>query len=930
MSGVFDESGYGQTGFQLPGTAMMTVDLEITDAQADDNNMKQALLEQYRVLFENAVDVIYSVDADFRILYVSPSIEKHLGYTPEELCGKPFTELGLLTEDSLGRAVADTMRIINGEVLDTAEYELIAKDGTRRIAEIRSTPVHKDGIVTSIVSVARDITAQRKAEQALSASEDRFRTMAEKINDGLIIMEEGTIVYVNDNACKLCGYPREELIALWGPDLTASESYRDKVKILQESREMGVYPDKVDTWITRKDGTQCCLNLRFSFDYSSERKQSGYVLMTDITERRRIREKMQDTMNFLDDIIGKAVDAIVITEPEGFFKRVNRSFLDLTGYTEEEVIGKRVAEISAVMGGEYESSSGEHITIDQEYMNYTLRMAEQLLDEKKIVNWESYLLRKDGIVVPISMNITYLFGEKGDVTGCVGILRDNTERKKVEKEIIETRDFLDNIIESSIDPIVIGDGLGNITRVNKAFVQLIGFGKEELVGKHLAELVPPRPGLYESSDGTMAMVDESFYDRAYEKMKMLIETGHLSSWESYYYNKSGWIVPVEQTIFYLYDKKGERKGVVTINRDITERKSAEHQLIEARNFLGDIIRTSADGIVVTDTIGTIRLVNDAVERITGYPQERLVGSNIHDYMTIPDGKMRTDFVETPSGKTDSVFYFESEWRRKGGGHIEVGMSVGILRDIQGNTTGMVSCIQDISDRKTAERKLYDYQNQLRCLASQLTLTEEQERKRVATEIHDHISQSLALAKIKLGALAAAKTVRDRAREISAVRELLEQCIRDTRSLIFNLSPPFLYEFGLEKALEWLLEEMEKQYGIKTRLVCTNTGGSFDDDVSILLYQSIRELLINVVKHAHAKNAAVFLDKNTQMIHVSVEDDGNGFVISPEGFTVSKNGGFGIFSIRERFQYLGGSLTVKSKLHQGTRIAMELPLAQQTV
>jgi PAS domain S-box-containing protein len=906
---------------------MSRIEQEITSVPSLDYETFQARYEQYQLLFEKAADVIYSVDADFRLLYVSPSVEKHLGYMPQELTGKKFTELGLLTEASLARAIEDTMRIMNGEEVKAVEYDLIAKDGTARRAEVRNSPVYRNGRVASIVSVARDITAQRNAEHALAASEKRFRTMAERLTDGLIIMEEGRIVYVNDRACHLCGYPREELIQLWGPDLTAPQSVIQKDQILEKTRETGAYPEQADVWITRKDGTHCCLNLRFAFDYSAEKKQSGYVLITDITERMLHSEKMQDTMEFLDDIIGESVDAIVITEPEGVFKRVNKSFIELTGYSEEEVIGKRVAEFSAVIGEEYETTTGERIRVGQDYMDYTLRMAEKLLEEKKLVNWESYLVRKDGKVVPIEMNITYIFDKTGDVSGCVGILRDNTERKIAEKEMLETRDFLNNIIESSLDPIVIGTNLGNITRVNKAFENLTGYDSQFLMGKHMAELVPPQAGRYQSNQGTPVQIEESYYDRSFEQMKTLIETGHISNAESYIACRNGAIIFVEQTMFYIYDKNGNRTGVVSINRDITERKQAEQKLIETRNFLGDIIRTSADGILVTDTTGIITLANEAVERITGYAQEELLGHNTHDFMQVADGRLRSDFSETASTQMDSVYYFESRWKTKDGKKLDLGMSIGTLKDMEGTTTGMVACIRDITERKAWERKLIDYQNQLRCLASQLTLTEEQERKRIALEIHDHISQSLALAKIKLGTMAAAKTAQERAREIRVIRELLEQSIRNTRSLIFNLSPPFLYEFGLEKALEWLLDDVEKEYGIRTRLVCTGAGGGLDDDVRILLYQSVRELLINVVKHAHAKTATVFLDRNGQMVHVSVEDDGRGFVISPEGFRVSSRGGYGIFSIRERFEYLGGGLTVESQLNRGTRINMELPLVQ---
>jgi signal transduction histidine kinase len=276
---------------------------------------------------------------------------------------------------------------------------------------------------------------------------------------------------------------------------------------------------------------------------------------------------------------------------------------------------------------------------------------------------------------------------------------------------------------------------------------------------------------------------------------------------------------------------------------------------------------------------------------------------------------------------DSVYYYESKWKGKNGRLVDLGMSVSALQDYSNNTTGMVACVRDITDRKAAEQKLFEYQNQLRCLASQLTLTEEQERRRIATEIHDRIAQSLALAKIKLGALGMAVQSSEKAKDVVVIRSLLEQSIKDTRSLIFDLSPPFLYEFGLEKALEWLLEDIEKQHGVRMHLEYSGSQCDYDDDVRVLLYQSIRELLINVVKHAKAKTATVSLDRNAQKVHVCVEDDGQGFLISPDGLQVNSGGGYGLFSIKERFQHLGGALTVDSRLSHGTRISLDLPLVQ---
>ena len=198
------------------------------------------------------------------------------------------------------------------------------------------------------------------------------------------------------------------------------------------------------------------------------------------------------------------------------------------------------------------------------------------------------------------------------------------------------------------------------------------------------------------------------------------------------------------------------------------------------------------------------------------------------------------------------------------------------------------------------------------------------------EIHDRIAQSLALAKIKLGAVGMAVQSSEKAKDVVLIRSLLEQSIKDTRSLIFDLSPPFLYEFGLEKALEWLLEDIEKQHGLSMHLEYSGSQGDYDDDVRVLLYQSIRELLINVVKYAQAKTAQVSLHKDDRGLHVLVEDDGKGFLVNPDGFHVSKEGGgFGIFSIQERFQHLGGSIRVESIPHHGTKISLDLPLAQHT-
>jgi PAS domain S-box-containing protein len=411
-------------------------------------------------------------------------------------------------------------------------------------------------------------------------------------------------------------------------------------------------------------------------------------------------------------------------------------------------------------------------------------------------------------------------------------------------------------------------------------------------------------------------------------MAKLIEEGSMSSVEFCYLNKNGLLIPVEQTMFYVYNKSGNRMAVVAICRDISERKKAEKTIINTRNFMEDIIKTSADGIIVTDTLTTITMMNESAERILGYAKEDLLGRKTYDFIPRDEWDDRDKLLgEVVSGRT-SVCACEHHWLRKDGRVIDLAVSIGTLRDTAGKVTGLVACARDITEHKAADKRLFEYQKQLRSLASQLTLTEEQERRHIAAELHDRISQSLALAKIKLGALGAELSLKEENVNLAAIRSLLDQCIHDTRSLMFDLSPPFLYEFGLQKALEWLLEDIEKQYGIRTHLEWDAAAENYDDDVRILLYQSIRELLINVVKYAQAQTATVSLRQDNQGVHVRVEDDGQGFPMNQDGFQVSKEGGFGIFSIRERLQHLGGSLRIESGPSCGTKITLDLPLAER--
>jgi signal transduction histidine kinase len=253
------------------------------------------------------------------------------------------------------------------------------------------------------------------------------------------------------------------------------------------------------------------------------------------------------------------------------------------------------------------------------------------------------------------------------------------------------------------------------------------------------------------------------------------------------------------------------------------------------------------------------------------------------------------------------------------------------RRVQNRTAQLVSANEllnlEIEERKNKEKKLLEQQDKLRSLSSELLLTEERERRRIATELHDRIGQTLAVTKIKLGELQEASASNEAgAKALDDIRHYIEQTIRDTRSLTFELSPPVLYELGLEAALAWLVNQTREKHGLRIEFNDDGQPKPLDNSCRVIMFQAARELIFNIVKHARAHSATVSVRKDNDAIRIDIEDDGLGFDISELAATASGARGFGLFSVRERLQPLGGRMEIHSEPGGGTRATIVLPLA----
>lgn len=248
-------------------------------------------------------------------------------------------------------------------------------------------------------------------------------------------------------------------------------------------------------------------------------------------------------------------------------------------------------------------------------------------------------------------------------------------------------------------------------------------------------------------------------------------------------------------------------------------------------------------------------------------------------------------------------------------------------------------LQQLDTRADLERMKDDLEHQVRertaeatrraedlaRLASELALTEQRERRRLAVELHDNLQQLLVGARFGLEALA--NRVGDEHREsIGELAELVDETIRASRSLTVALSPPVLFEGGLVAGLEWLGRWMGRQHGLEVEVLTDPEAVCEREDVRVLLYQAVRELLLNVVQHARTERARVELEpRGRGFLEVTVSDLGVGF--DPEALRtggVGRGGGLGLLGIRERFSLLGGGVEVGSSPGEGTRIVLTAP------
>ncbi len=646
-------------------------------------------------------------------------------------------------------------------------------------------------------------------------------------------------------------------------------------------------------------------------------------------ELKRTRIAFKESEDRYRSLIKQSSDGVYIFDPEtAKIIEANDQFLKILGYNEEEIKTKKIYEI---------------INLDKKVIDSNIKKV--LEHGQHLLELRRYL-RKDGSIVDLEISSTLIQYNDGHVV--MVNVRDVTERIRAENELKKQAEKLKDqaeLLDIAEDAIIVTDMEGKIVYWNNGAQERYGWKKEDVIGRDIHQLLKTEFSL--------------------PLKELIVRVLNEGKWEGElcHTRHDGTKIIVESKWVLRRDRDGKPAAIMEINNDITKYKYAERELQKAkeelerrveertaelkeanerlllelnrRKRIEDMLRKAAVqyknlfenspiGIYRTNPEGRILMANPTLLRMLGYNSFNELASKKIKNRDYEPTYLRKK-IKKRLEKEERVRGFEAKWIRPDKSVIFVRENAKAIKAADGTVLYYEGTVEDISEQKKAEEKIRSYQRQLRSLASDLSLAEERERRRIATMLHDHIGQTLAISKIKLGALLGRSDDADIINSLKELREHIDLAIQYVRSLTFELSPPILYELGLEAALEWLAEQVHEQHHIQYEFENDLQPKPISEEVRIFLFTAVRELLINVVKHAKASKVKITVRRIGENVAIHVADDGIGFNASRMTYYLDENKGFGLFSIRERLTHLGGQVEIRSQRGRGTRIVLLAPL-----
>lgn len=472
--------------------------------------------------------------------------------------------------------------------------------------------------------------------------------------------------------------------------------------------------------------------------------------------------------------------------------------------------------------------------------------------------------------------------------------------------------LLRKAVEASGEVVILTDKEGVITFVNPEFTRLYGYTTEEVVGKNTPRIL---------KSGTMMPQDYvEFWDKLLQK--------NIVKGEFVNKCKDGSLVTIEASANPIVDESGNIIGFLAIQRDVSRQIQAKVALEAAHTFRQAIIDGIADPIMVIREDHHVQLMNRAARefsfRDTAYDNSVLCYQVSHHSEKPCEGSKHP----CPLAKvreTSQTVIVEHEHYQADGRLRLVEIIASPLIDVDGSFLGIIEAMRDITERRLVEVQLKQYTTRLRTLAAQLTEVAETERQKLAHELHDQVGQNLTALGINLNIIRSQLPENENESfqfHLDDSLALVEQTTERIRDVMVDLHPPVLDDYGLVAALRWHGNQFTRRTDVNVTVSGEELLPRLDSRVENALFRIAQEALTNVAKHAQASRITIKVDQDNDIVRLLIADDGIGFDTS-QPIDYETGSGWGLLSMTERAESVGGRCSIDSTIGQGTQVIVEL-------
>ncbi len=515
--------------------------------------------------------------------------------------------------------------------------------------------------------------------------------------------------------------------------------------------------------------------------------------------------------------------------------------------------------------------------------------------------------RHDGAFRQFLSRTVPVLAAEGNISEWVGICHDITERKARQEQLRDSEDRYRSLVEVAPDTIFVHQE-GKIIFMNPAGARMLRApNAEAVIGKPALDLAHP-----------------DWREVVQERIRKISTGNAVSTSEQKFCRFDGTYVDVElDATGFVYQG---RPAIQVLARDITARLHAQEQLRASEIRFHLVTRATSDVVYDWDMANNSIWWNENMRLLFGYEgKAEDLGLAFWTSLLHPDDAKRVDaslFGAVSGGK--QFWADEYRFKRADGSYANVLDRGYIVHDAQDKPVRMIGAMMDITDRKLTEQRLRDSREQLRALTAHLERVREEERTRIAREIHDELGQALTGLKMDLSWFAARLQNQPALQEKSTgMLKLIDSTVHAVRRLSTELRPAILDSLGLTPAIEWLAQEFEKRTGVECEFVATDEDVLLDQERTTALFRISQEALTNIARYANATATHIILELDDQEISLRISDNGRGITDTEKKATNS----FGLLGMRERARLLGGTFEITGEAGKGTILTVRIPAPQ---